>query len=161
MNIIILSFAIYAIYNIVSIYKNKGIPNSLSTTYYIWPKWVFPLVSLAISWTLMPGLVGLTHGSLFFFLPFLVFIGLTFIGIFPNYKKDATHYKVHSSLAYAMAFISIFFIICICHKYILLLDIGIKVFLINFIVDRHQLKTNWLYWLETTLFLTTYIGLLI
>ena len=103
MNIIILSFAIYAIYNIVSIYKNKGIPNSLSTTYYIWPKWVFPLVSLAISWTLMPGLVGLTHGSLFFFLPFLVFIGLTFIGIFPNYKKDATHYKVHSSLAYAMA----------------------------------------------------------
>jgi hypothetical protein len=60
-----------------------------------------------------------------------------------------------------MAFLSLLFIICICHKYILLLDIGAKVFLVNFLIDRRQLKHNWLYWLETTLFLTTYIGLLI
>lgn len=63
MNIILISLIIYALYNIISICKYKAIPVSLSTTYYIWPKWVFPLVSLAISWTLMPGLVSWTFGT--------------------------------------------------------------------------------------------------
>ena len=153
-----ISFGIYIIYNIISVYKNKKIPNNLSDTYYIWPKWVFPVVLMLISWTLMPNLLDLTEGSNWQFLSFLTCMGLTFIGLSPDYLDNKLDYKVHSICAYVIALTSILLIILVVHKYLLLLDILIKIIILSLIFTKKYIKDCWLYWLETSLFLSVYLS---
>lgn len=153
-----ISFGIYIIYNIISVYKNKKIPNNLSDTYYIWPKWVFPVVMMLISWTLMPNLLNLTEGSNWQFLSFLTCMGLTFIGLSPDYLDNKLDYKVHSICAYVIALTSILLIILVVHKYLLLLDILIKIIILSLIFTKKYIKDCWLYWLETSLFLSVYLS---
>lgn len=153
-----ISFGIYIIYNIISVYKNKKIPNNLSDTYYIWPKWVFPVVMMLISWTLMPNLLDLTEGSNWQFLSFLTCMGLTFIGLSPDYLDNKLDYKVHSICAYVIALTSILLIILVVHKYLLLLDILIKIIILSLIFTKKYIKDCWLYWLETSLFLSVYLS---
>lgn len=153
-----ISFGIYIIYNIISVYKNKKIPNNLSDTYYIWPKWVFPVVMMLISWTLMPNLLDLTEGSNWQFLSFLTCMGLTFIGLSSDYLDNKLDYKVHSICAYVIALTSILLIILVVHKYLLLLDILIKIIILSLIFTKKYIKDCWLYWLETSLFLSVYLS---
>ena len=50
-------------YIIASIIKGQELPVSLSDTYYLWPKWVFPSVMALIGFSLLPVWLEATAGS--------------------------------------------------------------------------------------------------
>ena len=105
---------VYIIYEAASKWKNKGYPVSLSATYYLWPKWVFPSVMIFTAFALLPEWLEATAGSNWQFLSFLSCIGIASIGLVPDYRNDKKHYKWHMVLAYlacGLASISLMFIV--------------------------------------------------
>ena len=100
----IISFTVLFIYIFVSIIKNKGIPVSLSDTYYMWPKWVFPAIMWATGFTLLPCWLEITAGSSLQFLSFLSCAGFIFVGCAPNFRNDKGEKKIHVIAAYTAAF---------------------------------------------------------
>ena len=58
-------------YIIASIIKGQEFPVSLSDTYYLWPKWVFPTVMTYTGIGLLPCWLEITEGHPLQFLVFL------------------------------------------------------------------------------------------
>ena len=69
--LIVLATLVYIAYDWASVKKNKNWPESLSATYYLWPKWVFPLVMTLVGFSMLPVWLEATEGSNLQFLSFL------------------------------------------------------------------------------------------
>ena len=98
-----IAFFVYIIYEAMSSYKNKGYPKSLSETYYLWPKWVFPTIMTIVGSCILPTWLDSTVNSSLQFLSFFACISLIFVGCFPDFRKDKREYNMHNWCAYLAA----------------------------------------------------------
>jgi hypothetical protein len=149
------SFAVFIIYTIYSIIKND-IPESLSATYYLWPKWVFPTLMTFSAFTLLPGWLEITEGENGQFLSFLSCAGLIAIGFVPDYKNDLGQFKIHIICAYlavATALISLTFVT----NYWWLFPGWL---VMNYLFNIDNFKKNYVFHIEEALIGATYMNVL-
>ena len=112
--LIVIATLVYIVYDWASVKKNKDWPVSLSATYYLWPKWVFPLVMTLVGFSLLPVWLEATEGSNLQFLSFLSCLSVIFMGCAPDYRNDKGEYRVHMICAYiacATALLSLIFVL--------------------------------------------------
>jgi hypothetical protein len=143
---------IYIVYNWESVRKNKGYPASLSATYYLWPKWVFPTVMSLIGFGLLPVWLEMTDS----FLSFLACVGLIFVGISPDYRNDEQENKVHHGFAYlaaAAALLSLMFVLGTW--WIFPIAVVIK-----YLLDIKEFKKHYLYHIEDALIISILLSII-
>ncbi len=157
----IISLLIILSYIITMCYKVKGIPNSISETYYIlehklWFR--FSIISTAI--LLMICLINIVSESIQF-LAFLSGAGMMFVGVVPNFKEDLEG-KVHQSGAF-LCLISSQLLIGICKPILLYIWILFLMYVIIFILINNGkikdkfLKSKPLFWIEIISLLNVYL----
>ena len=101
--ITIISFILFVLYMILSIYKNDRLPVSLSDTYYLWPKWVFPIMMVIMAFSVLPYWLEMTANTDYQFLSFLACAGLLFVADAPDFRNDKNQYPIHVISAYIAA----------------------------------------------------------
>lgn len=154
--LIVIATLVYIVYDWISVKKNKDWPESLSATYYLWPKWVFPSVMTLVGFSLLPVWLEATAGSNLQFLSFLSCISIVFIGFNPNYKNDKNEYKIHMICAYiacATALLSLIFVLG--YWWLLLIFL-----LLNYLSDIKGFKKHWTYHLEDALIISLLLSIL-
>ena len=152
----IISFVVFLIYSVISIAKNKEIPDNLSDTYYLYPKWVFPIVMVFMAFTLLPCWLEITEGKTGQFLSFLSCVGLLFVASAPDYKNDKGQYKVHMLCAYiacAAALLSLIFVLGNWWIFPIAL-------LINIIPDIKRLKEHYIYHIEDAIIISVLLSII-
>lgn len=154
-----ISLGIYIVYNIISICKLKDFPKCLSETFYLFPKWVFPLVMTLIGLTILPVWIELSEGSNFQFLSFLTCVTIILVGFAPDYK-DNSEYTIHSICACIACIASIISIIVVMETLNVLITILIVTFLTMFMLQGlKETKRIWLYLLEHVMFLSIFMSI--
>ena len=154
--LIILITLVYIAYDWVSVKKNKDWPVSLSATYYLWPKWVFPSVMTLVGFSLLPVFLEATKGSDLQFLSFLSCISIIFIGFAPDYKNDKGEYKVHMLCAYiacATALLSLIFVLGYWWLFLIFL-------LLNYLSDIKGFKEHYVYHVEDALIISLLLSII-
>lgn len=147
---------VYITYEAASNWKNKDYPESLSVTYYLWPKWVFPSVMIFIAFTLLPVWLEATAESNWQFLTFLSCIGIATIGLVPDYKNNKKQYKWHMLIAYitcGLASISLIFIVGGWYWILIWL-------LLNYLSDIENFNRNYTYHIEDALIMSLFMSIL-
>lgn len=129
---------------------------SLSSTYYIWKhKCVFPIFLCSIAFTLLPIWLEVTEKSNFQFLAFIACAGLLFVAVSADYKKDIQTFNMHVISAYVISAAAILWLVLLTtHWYILIGMLILSAFSDN-------IKLTYIYRLETALFTSTYLCLLL
>lgn len=146
---------VYLVYDAASKW-NKDCPISLSATYYLWPKWVFPSVMVFTAFGLLPGWLDATAESNWQFLSFLACVGIASIGLVPDYRNDKEQYKWHMILAYVtcgLAAISLTFVIGGWYWFPILLGCG-------YLSDMEKFKRHYIYHLENALISSLILSIL-
>lgn len=161
MYLALISCGIYVLYNIISIFKEKVIPGCLSDTYYIWPKYVFPLIMCLISGTLLPVWLELLKESDFQFLAFLTCASIVFVGVSPDYKNDKMDYRIHSICAYIACIISLSIITIVMGYWNVIIVCLLCNLYIWSLLGSSKMKRTWLYIIEHSLFISVFISILI
>ena len=131
-------------YVIASIIKSKELPVSLSDTYYLWPKWVFPTVMTVTGFGLLPCWLEITEGHPLQFLVFLSCAGFLFVGAAPNFRNDKLEHSVHVKAAYTAAFAAILALAFIMYEWWYPFYVTALLFLIFF----RNIKTHYIFLLE-------------
>lgn len=131
-------------YIIASIIKSKELPVSLSDTYYLWPKWVFPTVMIYSGLGLLPCWLEITEGHPLQFLVFLSCAGFIFVGTAPNFRNDKLEYSIHSKACYTATFASILALSFIMYKWWYPFYVTAGVFIMFF----RKIKTHYIFLLE-------------
>lgn len=158
----ILSLVCIAFYTIAVCIKQKGIPDSISATFYkLEHKGWFGFTMFTTAILLIPSILEITP-SKYQFVPFLACAGLLFIGSAPNFKKGIEE-KIHKTGCYISVIFSQMWVALINH---LLLVIW-SVYLAYTIV---YMKKNWdgsiistfissnpVFWIEIFAFSSTYL----
>ena len=147
---------IYIVYDWESVRRNKDWPVSLSETYYLWPKWVFPTVMTLVGLCLLPTWLKAAEGSNLQFLSFISCISIMFIGFAPDYKNDKGQYKVHMLCAYiacAAALLSLIFVLGNWWIFPIAL-------LINIIPDIKRLKEHYIYHIEDAIIISVLLSVI-
>ena len=93
---ILLSIFVIALYIIYAII-NKGIPVSLSSTYYNYG-WIFSFIITLSSSLIFPNMLSITPEN-YQFLTFITFAGVLFVAFAPNFKSDTLIDNVHTIAA--------------------------------------------------------------
>ena len=151
-----IAFFVYIVYEAVSSWKNKGFPVSLSDTYYLWPKWVFPALMTMIGFCLLPTWLDATMNSSLQFLSFLSCTSLIFVGCFPDFRKDKRDYEMHHWFAYiaaAAAVISLIFVLGGWYWFVIWLSI-------NILTDLKGCKKSIIYHLEDAVIMSVFCSIL-
>ena len=131
-------------YVISSIIKSKELPLTLSDTYYLWPKWVFPTVMIYSGLGLLPCWLEITEGHPLQFLVFLSCIGLVFVGATPNFRNDKLEYYIHMKAAYIASFAAVLALAFIMYEWWYPFYVTALVFIIFF----RNIKTHYIFLLE-------------
>ena len=151
-----IAFFVYIIYEAMSSYKNKGYPRSLSETYYLWPKWVFPTIMTMIGFCMLPTWLDATVNSPLQFLSFLACISFIFVGCAPDFRGDKTEYKIHTWCAYLAAAAAIISLIFVLGGWY-----WIPIWLIiNILTDLKGFKKHITYHLEDTALMSVFCSIL-
>ena len=151
-----IAFFVYIIYEAMSSYKNKGYPKSLSDTYYLWPKWVFPALMTMIGFCMLPTWLDATVNSPLQFLSFLSCMSFIFVGCFPDFRKNKEEYKMHSWCAYLAAATAVISLIFVMGGWY-----WIPIWIIlNFLFDMKGFKQNYLYHLEDAAIMSVFMNIL-
>lgn len=160
MVLVIISFILYLAYNITSILL-FGVPSSLSNTYYLYKKynfsWIFSVGLFIMSALLMPGWINLMEGSNFQFLAFLAPIGMTFVAMAPESEGNGLDKTVHFTSAIIAGTLGLIASILVLKSWLAFIIITVAILSLSLITK--SLKKCWLYWVETIIFLTTYIAI--
>ena len=135
-------------YIVASIHKYKGIPISLSDTYFLWKKWFFPFVMWLTGLVLLPYWLDFTTDSNWEFLPFISCIGIICVGAAPNIRTDKQEYRIHMICAYLAALAATASIFIICDKWYVLPLITIC----NFILCFKEIKNKYIFLIELSIF---------
>ena len=154
--LVIIAGFIYIIYDIMSFRKNKGFPVSLSDTYYLWPKWVFPAMMAMVGFTMLPSWLEVTEGSSLQFLSFLSCVCFIFVGCFPNFRNDKGEYKKHVICAYlaaGFAALSLIFVLGGWYWFVIWLSI-------NILTDLKGCKKSIIYHLEDSVIMAVFCSIL-
>jgi hypothetical protein len=131
-------------YIIASIIKGRELPVSLSDTYYLWPKWVFPTVMIVTGFGLLPCWLEVTEGHPLQFLVFLSCAGFVFVGAAPNFRNDKLEYSIHTKAGYTAAFASILALSFVMYEWWYPFYVTALLFLIFF----RNIKTHYIFLLE-------------
>lgn len=153
--LVIISFILFVLYMILSIYKNDGLPVSLSDTYYLWPKWVFPILMVIIAFSALPYWLEITADTDYQFLSFLACAGLLFVANAPDFRKDRNHYPIHVISAYiaaGMAVLSLTFV----SGYWWLFPITL---IIEGLFEFKNIKNCYIWILEISIIISTYYNI--
>lgn len=95
MLLLIISFLIIAAYTAAVCIKQKGVPYSISATFYaIEHKWWFRFTMWACPMMLMPAILEASKPGTEF-LAFLALAGMIVVGCFPDYKADKFQHRGH------------------------------------------------------------------
>lgn len=147
---------VYITYEAASNLKSEDYPESLSATYYLWPKWVFPSVMVFTAFALLPGWLEATAGSNWQFLSFLSCIGIASIGLVPDYRNDKGQRTWHMILAYVtcgLASVSLIFIVGGWYWFPIWLGL-------NYLSDIDNFKKNYTYHLEDALIMSLIMSII-
>lgn len=147
---------IYIVYNGESVRKNKGYPETLSDTYYLWPKWVFPIVMTLVGFSLLPTWLDATEGSSLQFLSFMSCVGLIFVGCVPDFRNDKNQYKIHVICGYLAAGAALLSLILVLGNW----WIFPIILLINIIFDIKGLKEHYIYHIEDSIIFSVLLSVL-
>lgn len=162
----ILSALIIAAYTVAVCIKCKGIPYSISETYYkISHKFWFGVTMVLTAFLLMPAILEITPNS-YQFMAFLVCLGMIMTGIAPNFRKGIEK-KIHTTGAVLCLVFSQVWVGLTC-PWMLLVWVGYLVYTIVMMIKNWNgyftgtfLGTKTMFWVEITALLTTYVTLLI
>lgn len=161
----ILSLLVFASYVGVMIYKTKGIPYSISDTYYILSnRYWFGICMILPSLLLLPAaLDASTENSQF--LIFLSVVGMIVLGVSPNFK--GAHKKAHIAGAVMSLVFSQIWVGC-DSWYWLLLWAAFLIYAITFVVKNWSGNLIWdltacksMFWIELISLLTVYLTCLL
>lgn len=158
----ILVLIIITLYVVIMIYKNKGIPNSISATYYILQhKYWFCFTMISVGIILLIALLD-TVSSNIQFLVFLACSGIIFVGAAPNFKEQLEK-KVHE-IGAIICISGSQILIILTQPIILLLWVPWIIYIllklkINNLRDSF-LETKPLFWIEIISFTTIFLLLL-
>lgn len=131
-------------YVVASIWKTKSLPTTLSDTFYLWPRWVFPTVMSATAFALLPCWLELTEGHPLQFLVFLSCAGFLFVGATPNFRNDKLQYSIHVKAAYIAACAAILALSFIMYEW----WYPFYVTALLFIIFIRNIKTHYIFLLE-------------
>lgn len=147
---------VYITYEAASNWKNKGYPETLSDTYYIWPNWVFPTVMGLVGFSMLPNWLDVTANSSLQFLSFLSCVGLIFVGSAPDYKNDKGQYNIHVICAYLAAGAAILSMIFVIGGWY-----WIPIWLsLNYLSDMKDFKKHYIYHIEDALIMSLLMNIL-
>ena len=162
--LVLIAFAIYALYNIIVV-GTLGLPWSLSETFYKlkeqkeWLKVFFPIMIILTSWLLLPAWLEISASTHLEFLAFLAAGGIMFTGTAPAFKKHSLENRVHSISALLSALFAIIWIICVSKLWWVLVAWLVLIALIAVITKTW--KTSLIFWLETVAFLATFTSIIL
>ena len=134
----------------------NGVPISLSDTYYLWNKWVFPSVMWFTGFVLLPYWLEYTTNTNWEFLPFISCLGVVFVGALPNIRTDRVEYKIHMFCAYLASLAAIISMVFICGEWYVFPIITI----VNFICFFKEIKNKYTFLLELSIFASVFYTLL-
>ena len=147
---------IYIVYNGESIRKNKGYPISLSATYYLWPKWVFPSVMTLVGLSLLPVWLEATAGSNLQFLSFLSCLSVIFMGCAPDYRNDKGEYRVHMICAYIACATALLSLILVLGNW----WIFPIILLLNYLSDIKGFREHYIYHIEDAIIISVLLSII-
>lgn len=164
--LILLSILCVAAYTTAVCVKFKGIPYSISETFYkLEHKWWFLLTMWLTAGLLMPAILEVTPGC-YQFTAFLACIGMMFVGVAPNFREGIER-KVHTAGAIMCILFSQVWVGLTC-PWMLLVWVAYLIYTVlamkkywkgNFI--SAFLMTKPMFWVEITALLATYVTLFI
>ena len=160
-SLVVISLLILSLYISVMIFKNNGIPSSVSETFYsLYNKSWFGFSMISASALLMPAILEITPES-YQFTAFLACVGMIMVGVSPNFKSEFER-PIHVSgatmvLVFSQVWVALsnplFLILWV--PYIIGSIIGIeKNWNENFMESYN--KTNPLFWIEIVSIISTY-----
>lgn len=165
--LILLSLGCILAYTLSVCIKFKGIPNSISASFYsLQHKYWFRFTMWTTPLLLMPAIFEISDTNTQW-LAYLACVGMIVVGCFPDYVGDKFYYRGHVAGAVITMVSSQVWVAFNC-PWVLLLWIGYIIYTIimmsvsvsyNFISDF--LRTKPMFWVEVTTLVSTYLTILI
>lgn len=156
---------------IVSVFVKLGIPDNLSTTYYLYNDikrgtgWIFPALVVFICCTGILVWISTTHhasswGAKFTFLPIISLVCMLSVAASARYKKSQKLIYFHYTVAIIAAVCSVGWMNLVAYK---LIPVGVTILLAWILAGMrtNTLKSCPLFWLEIACFYAILIMLLL
>lgn len=163
LNCIIIAFIIYFSYNALALY-NFGVPYSLSKTYYLfeekkkWMRALFPIMMISVAALLTPAWLTLSVGSTYQFTAFLAPLGVMFVGACPTFNGSKMEDRVHTISAFFAAVMALMWVILVAGTWHFILFWSLLILVLSLFTKT--LKSGIVYWLETIVFMSTFMSML-
>lgn len=162
----IISVLFIAFYTSAVCIKCKGIPYSISETYYkISHKFWFGITMVLTACLLMPAILEITPES-YQFTAFLACVGMIMTGIAPNFREGVDR-KVHTAgavlcLVFSQVWVGLIlaWMLLVWVGYLVYTVIGIKRNWTGYFIGSF-LSTKPMFWVEITALVATYVTLFI
>ena len=154
--LIYIAATIYLIYNTATILKNGDLTETLSDTYYVWPKWVFPLVMTILGFSMLPVWLEATINSPLQFLSFLSCASFIFVGFVPNFRNDKEEYKIHVTCGYLATGIALLSLILVLGNW----EIFPALLLASYILDFGEFRKHYIYHIENSLIVSILLSII-
>lgn len=162
----IISTLIIASYTAAVCIKVKGIPYSISATFYaLEHNWLFGATMIITAGLLMPAILQKTHDS-YQFTSFIACVGMIMVGAAPHFKEGLEK-KIHTVGAVLCLLFSQVWVLLTC-PWLLLVWLGYLVYTIVMMIKNWNgyftgtfLGTKPMFWVEIVALLATYVTLLI
>ena len=160
--LVVISFFIYIVYNLISLYT-LGIPHSLSNTYYLWngvkqgAGYAFCVCLGLMVALLLPSWLEMSGGSPWQFLSFLTCGSLLFVAAAPNFKSIGIESTIHTVAAICAAVFGMLWTIFIVKCRWIVLLVGLLI--LGYSLQTKTLRKCYVYWLETIAFLSIYFSI--
>lgn len=160
--LVILSALCISLYTLAVCIKFKGIPESISATFYkLDHKYLFTIAMYLTAGFLMPAIIDITPEN-FQFVAFLACVGMALVGAAPNFREGLDN-KVHNAGAIICILFSQIWVI-LTSPYILLVWVAYLVYTAVSMKKKWKgniisafLLTKPLFWIEIAALLSTYI----
>lgn len=161
----IISALLIAAYTVAVCIKCKGIPYSISETYYkIKHKFFFGVTMVLTACLLMPAILEITPDS-YQFTAFLACVGLIMVGVAPNFREGIDR-KIHTTGAVLCLVssqvwvgLSLPWMLLVWVGYLVYTAIGIKRDWNGYFIGSF-LSTKPMFWVEIISLLTTYLTII-
>lgn len=162
----IISALIIASYTTAVCIKVKGIPYSISATFYaLENKWLFCATMIITAGLLMPAILQKTPES-YQFMAFLACVGMIMVGAAPHFKEGLEK-KIHTVGAVLCLLFSQVWVLLTC-PLLLLVWLGYLAYTVVMMINKWNgnfissfILTKPMFWVEITALITTYITALL
>lgn len=176
--LIVLSLACILSYTLAVCIKFKGIPDSISASFYsLEHKWWFRFTMWLTPMLLLPAILELSKPNTEF-LAFLALVGMIIVGCFPDYTSNKFNYRGHvagavMSMVFSQIWIAFNYPIALAAWAVyFILTMFFTFWNLDNMLDFYEdetfedfvesfMKTKPLFWVEVTALVSTYLTILI